>query len=171
MTFKVVDTNVALVANNKAEQADRECVLACINALGRIIASGGIVLDDGRLIIAEHMKNLNLKGQPGAGDAFVKRVFDNQANVKVAEQVNITKDVSRGFMEFPDDPRLAGFDKDDRKFVAAALASRCNPEILNAVDSDWWHNGQALEDCGVKVRFLCPGQFTYARRSRRRRSD
>jgi len=63
------------------------------------------------------------------------------------------------FEEFPADPRLRGFDKDDRKYVAVALSSHRNPPVLNAVDSDWWDYRQALESHGVRIVFLCPALF------------
>ncbi|HSU82609.1 MAG TPA: hypothetical protein VLR69_09330, partial [Thermoanaerobaculia bacterium] len=54
------------------------------------------------------------------------------------------------------DPDLAAFDPSDRKFVAVAVASGEQPEILNASDTDWWHHREALSRHGVEVRFLCP---------------
>ena len=63
---------------------------------------------------------------------------------------------ARGFEEFPGAPSLAGFDMDDRKFVAVALASGTGPEILNASDTDWWDFREPLERHGVRVNFLCP---------------
>lgn len=159
MTYHVVDTNVALVANNKAPQANPQCVLACIEMLETIIQSGGVVLDEGMFILQEYLNNLHLAGQPGVGDAFFRWVWQHQAREDVCARVRITEDESRGFAEFPDDARLDSFDQSDRKFVAVALTCRHQPEILNAVDSDWWHHRHALRDCGVNVRFLCPRQF------------
>ncbi|HOX39973.1 MAG TPA: hypothetical protein PL033_18475 [Candidatus Brocadiia bacterium] len=124
-----------------------------------IIKSGGVVIDDEMRILEEYKNNLSMSGQPGPGDAFMKWVWDNQANPRRCEQVRITEDAAKGFAEFPDDQRLADFDRSDRKFVAVALASRNRPEILNAVDSDWWNCRVALEECGVIIRFLCPNQF------------
>jgi hypothetical protein len=61
----------------------------------------------------------------------------------------------RWYAEFPDDPRLSGFDPADRVFVAVALASASNPAIFNASDSDWWIYGAALEDCGLQITNIC----------------
>ena len=158
MIFNVVDTNVPIVANGQSEQACPRCVNACIDALQVIIDEGVVVIDDARRILKEYMNNLSLSGQPGTGDAFMKWVFDNQANVERCERVQITEDETRGFDEFPDDPRLRNFDRSDRKFVAVALTSRNNPEVLNAVDSDWWDARKALADCGLKIRFVYPDQ-------------
>jgi len=53
---------------------------------------------------------------------------------------------------------LAAFDPSDHKFVAAANASSNSPEILNAVDSDWWHYREILKKNKIVVRFVCPDQ-------------
>jgi len=158
MSAFVVDTNVPVVANGRSEHADPDCVIACINALGAVIANGIIVLDDAMQILHEYMSNLSLSGQPGAGDAFMKWVWSVQADVDRCEQVLLTScsPDSDNFHEFPDDADLADFDRSDRKFVAVALASRQKPVVLNAVDSDWAQSHVALERHGVTIDFLCP---------------
>ena len=72
--------------------------------------------------------------------------------------MSITPSIERTFEEYPDDdaPALAKFDRDDRKFVAVALASGTFPDIINATDTDWWAPRRALQQLGVRVRFLCP---------------
>lgn len=64
------------------------------------------------------------------------------------------------FVEFPDDPDLAGFDVADRKWVAVAL--QCDPiaNIDNATDTDWWNDREALARNGIEVNFLCPELMT-----------
>jgi hypothetical protein len=59
------------------------------------------------------------------------------------------------FEAFPDDPDLAAFDLSDRKFVAVTRASAHSPEVLNAVDTDWWTFRAPLLRHGVRVEFLC----------------
>ena len=66
----------------------------------------------------------------------------------------------REFVEFPEDQRLADFDRDDRKFVAVALASGASPPIVNATDTDWWEHRDALSEHSVNVRFLCTDLMT-----------
>ena len=111
------------------------------------------------------MSNLSLSGQPGAGDAFMKWVFQNQANESHCELVPITliNCIEQDFEEFPDDPDLADFDRSDRKFVAVALTSQHSPPVLNATDSDWWKWRQALERNGIEIEFLCDDQFSEER--------
>ncbi|MGD8453692.1 MAG: hypothetical protein PVJ57_17910 [Phycisphaerae bacterium] len=160
MSAFVIDTNVPVVANGRAEQAGAGCVLACLQALEEVYASGIVILDEGGLVLDEYMNNLNMSGQPGAGDFFFKWVWQNQAVPQRCERVTITprQDDPSDFEEFPRDPRLAGFDRADRKFVALAIASSLEPTVLNAVDSDWWDFGAALAENGARVRNLCPEQ-------------
>ena len=66
----------------------------------------------------------------------------------------------RVFEAFPTDPRLETFDRDDRKFVAAALvAGMTHTRIVNAVDSDYRLHKGALEEAGVVVQELCPEEL------------
>ena len=159
MTAFVVDTNVAVVANEReSPQAGPECVIACIDQLAAIRDNAMIVLDDAGLILEEYGRRLNRSGQPGAGDMFLKWVWTVQADRWRCERVRITPMAHDpgDFDEFPRDTDLAGFDRSDRKFVAVALASLNDPTIVNAVDSDWKNFHAALAKYGVKIKFLCP---------------
>ena len=158
MNAFVVDTNVAVVANGNAAQANPECVIACIDTLLRVRDAGGIVLDDSMRVLKEYMGHLSLSGQPGAGDLFMKWVWSVQADDARCERVHITPKPQDpdDFVEFPDDDELDDFDPSDRKFVAIAAASAHAPPILNAVDSDWADAHAALARHGIDVIFLCP---------------
>ena len=157
MKAVVVDTNVAMVANQKAPQASPDCLQACLDALQQIIDKGTVVLDDGMHILKEYMENLSLAGQPGLGDAFLKWVWTHQGTPR-CEQVHITPKPGEEytFEEFPSDPDLERFDLSDRKFVAVARSSSRKPPVLNAVDTDWWIFRVPLKRHKVQVRFLCP---------------
>jgi hypothetical protein len=161
----VLDTNVLLVASNRSPQASPKCVLVCVEALVRIQSSERVVFDQGYLIIVEYRNNLSPSGQPGLGDAFLKWLWQNQANPECCEVVEIHARPGpvEDYEEFPNDPALTDFDPRDRKFVAVALASPSRPPVLNATDSDWWNYRGTLEDHGVRVEFLCPKQFTTQR--------
>ena len=66
----IVDTNVPLVANGKADQASEDCVETCIDKLMEITQGNvKLVLDDLRRIIGEYRNKLNPGGFPGVGDA------------------------------------------------------------------------------------------------------
>ena len=152
----VLDTNVAVVANGKTGQADKDCILECIARLRHIQEECLLLLDDRNRIIDEYRNNLNPSGQPGPGDAFFLWLWQNQANQEYCRNIAVTPHEDHGFEEFPDDPDLSAFDQDDRKFVAVALASGTGPKVLNASDTDWWHHRQALQKHGVEIVFLCP---------------
>ena len=155
-TEVVVDTNVPLVANSRAEQAGWECMATCIHALRQVQAERRTLLDDRGLIIEEYRKSLSHSGQPGLGDAFFRWLWENQANPQHCRTVPIAVHADRMFAEFPEDPRLSSFDLSDRKFVAVVRASGTRPELLNATDTDWWDDRLALKENGVNVVFLCP---------------
>jgi len=161
MNAYVVDTNVPIVANGRENHISPTCVRNCIRKLRNLRNNGIVVLDSGMLILREYMANLSMSGQPGPGDLFMKWIWQNQSVPERCEQVSITTlpNDSEDFREFPRDARLTSFDRKDRKFVAAALASQNRPWVLDATDSDWWIHRQALRDHGVRVVFLCPERF------------
>ena len=152
----VMDTNVAVVANGQTPQANPNCRLKCIDKLRQVQDEFRVLLDDKNLIFEEYKERLSFSGQPGPGDAFFKWLFENQANPEHCRRVTVTLHPEREFLEFPDDPALASFDRNDRKFVAVVLASETCPKILNASDTDWWHQRRELEQQGVEVVFICP---------------
>ncbi|MBM3880200.1 MAG: hypothetical protein FJ387_10855 [Verrucomicrobia bacterium] len=154
----LVDTNVAVVANGNSDQADDSLVEKCIDALLELTGKGGLVLDDGGFIFDEYRQNLNLSGQPGAGDAFLKWVHDHQWNPARCERRPITclNEQEQEFAEFPSSKALKAFDRSDRKFVAAANAGRQKRPILEAVDFKWWGWKDALAAEGIAVVFLDP---------------
>lgn len=162
MSAYVIDVNVGIVANQQARAqtglANQECVLACIDALQNVIESGVLVIDDGWRILSEYQKHLTTHHQPGAGSLFMQWVWQNQSVSQRCEQVELAPlpNDPEDFEEFPNDHALSRFDRNDRKYVAVAKASKHNPEILNAVDTDWWEHRIALQNNGLTVSFLCP---------------
>lgn len=159
----VVDTNVLCLAEDKSGDWPSECGLECIRFLAELQKGGRLVLDDAQRILREYKKALDAmgSGQPSVGRLFLHWVYRNWANEERCEIVPLTpRSRDQGdFEEFPRDPALAGFHTDDRKFVAVALGSERSPEVVEATDSDWWDARQALENNGVKLRFLCPEVF------------
>lgn len=151
----VIDTNVLVVANGRHAPAQERCVGACIDALQRAQRTP-VVIDDGQRILDEYRRHCSFSGQPGLGDAFFKWLWSRQADPRHCRRVQITPHAKRGFMEFPADKRLKSFDRDDRKFVAVALAAGDAPCVLNASDTDWWQAKEELSEHGVTISFLCP---------------
>lgn len=173
MTAYVVDTNVCVVANGgESVQASLACQGACIDVLKKIVNQGDLVIDSGNHIIGEYKNRLSFAGQPGVGDAFFKWLFDNQHGSDLVETVKIPQ-TDGEFDAFPSDPRLAGFDEDDRKFVAVARVYACahgrRARIQNAVDRDWWEHLDALRENGVTVDFVC-GTEEFAKTKKRART-
>jgi hypothetical protein len=154
----VIDTNVPVTANGHATHADLDCQTACIVKLMQIQAQGRVLVDAHGLIFTEYSHHLSHAGQPGAGDAFFKWLWNNQGQPALCTKVPIEPEDEAGqeFPGFPEDPELQNFDRSDRKFVAVALASGENPPIVNATDTDWWIFREALNRNGVQVEFLCP---------------
>jgi len=153
----VVDTNVAVVANGKSEQASEQCVDSCAERLEQIMYGGvNLVLDDDWRILDEYMRNLHSRGDD-IGDRFLAWTLQYRTNPKRCELVPITPvyGLENEFREFPDDPALEVFDPDDRKFVAVALAHPDKPPILQATDTQWWDFRDALRRNGVTVEFIC----------------
>ena len=147
----VVDCNVAVVANGRDTHANRDCQLACISKLERVVKQHRVVLDTGGLIFEEYQGCLNFSGGPGTGDMFFKHLFNHQYNPKRVSQVKITPSgADRGFTELPPNH----LDLDDRKFLAVAVVAQA--PILNATDSDWNEHAGLLDSLGVTVVQLCP---------------
>lgn len=151
----LVDTNVAIVANGKSEQADEDLVEKCIDAILEITTKGGLVIDSEDRIFDEYRQNLSLSGQPGTGDAFMKWVHDFRWQAELCEMRDVTclDEDEQVFEEFPTADDLREFDRSDRKFVAVANAGKCCP-ILQAVDFKWWGWKDALALAGITVHFI-----------------
>lgn len=153
----MVDTNVPIAANGRDTHADLTCQLACLEILKELRAQGQIVLDMAGRILAEYRGYLRPVGQPGVGDVFYKHILNNQYNAKYCVLVDLPVDpVSGQYLNFPNDPALAGFDPSDRKFVAAALACADRPPVVNALDTDWRDYAAPLAANGVVIEQLCP---------------
>lgn len=155
----LVDTNVPKTAN-LAIQPDPnsdmpgECVLSCIKAVEHVIQKRGLIIDSGDEIFDEYRGQLNMRGQPGVGDHFMKWVHDYRWRLPDSQRVVISKNHD-SYNEFPEHEGLVNFDISDRKFVAAANAHPETPPILQAADSKWWGWKDALEEVGITAYFLC----------------
>ena len=151
MTF-VVDTNVAIVANGHASQADIDCQQQCVEWLESLVSEEVVAIDDEDLILEEYQGHLNFSGRPGVGDMFFKYLLDYRYWDDRVRMVPVTRseDDRRGFEELPENT----FDPSDRKFLAVAV--RAEAVILNATDSDWDEHVELMDELGVEVKQLCP---------------
>ncbi len=151
----VVDTNVIVVANGRSEQASSDCVETCGEKLEKIMSGEvKLVLDNRWIILREYMQNLRSNGAD-VGDRFLGWILVNKDNHCDLVPITPVKGLENEFEEFPDDPALADFDPDDRKFIAVACAHPEKPPILQAVDSQWWDFRDVLREKGVTVEFIC----------------
>lgn len=160
----VVDTNVVVAADGKSSSGGG-CARACLDAVREITDRGArLAIDDGWRIIKEYRENVDTRGQPGVAQTFLKWVYINYRNPRRCACVAIRP---RGagvedFQEFPSHQGLSGFDPSDRKFVAVAAAHPNHPNhppILQATDTKWWGWKEALAECGLQVKFLCPEEI------------
>jgi len=165
----VIDTNVILVANGQHENVSHACVASCAKRLEQVKKDGRVAIDDAYSILTEYQNKTSSKVGKRAGDSFLKWLLNNKANPLRCDQVSLVEHAERGFESFPDDERLAKFDRSDRKFVAVAAAHRDKPPILQAADSKWlaWNEGLAAH--GVKVEFLCPTDISGFEGNKKRR--
>jgi hypothetical protein len=153
----VVDTNVPIVANGRADPSSgaREpslgCRIAAIEFLTQALKSHRILLDLAGEIQKEYRTYLNPGGQPGVGDRFYQAILMSMPTR--VERVDLPRTAEGDYVDFPADPELADFDPSDRKF--AALARRARAPVANATDTDWLHHRVALERNGVTVDFVC----------------
>lgn len=152
MSTFVVDTNVAVSANGRETHADERCQLECVRKLKAVAVGEVVAIDDGGSILQEYLKYLRWSGQLGAGDAFLKHVFNFQYDSTRVRRVPLTpsEDHRRGFEELPPNT----FDPSDRKFLAVAVVA--SAVVLNATDSDWHEHRALTDELGVEVRQLCP---------------
>ena len=151
----VVDTNVVVVANGRSAQASSDCVETCGEWLEEIMCGEvKLVLDNRWIILREYMQNLRSNGAD-VGDRFLGWVLANKDAQCDLVSITPVNGSENAFEEFPDDPALDGFDPDDRKFIAVAVAHPGKPSILQAVDSQWWDFRDAFRQNGVTVEFIC----------------
>lgn len=150
----VVDTNVPIVANGRADGGSlpsKTCRLAAVEFLSSLVAKGRTVLDLAGAIQEEYRRYLNPRGQPGVGDRFYLEVINSTP--KRILRVNLPTNADGSYKDFPRDASLRAFDQSDRKF--AALARRRKVPVANATDSDWLDFKAALSAHHIEVKFVC----------------
>ncbi len=157
----IIDTNVPLQAGKRpsslsAEEA--ECTLECLRLIKNFMDddSSALVLDGDWEILREYSKKINLSGEPTIAEQFYKWACSYaMSRIKDEDNVFLSKNASDEYVDFPDDKRLEGFDRSDRKFVALAVKHKEHPPIVNAMDTDWWNYKYILAEHGINVNFLC----------------
>ena len=156
----VFDTNVAIVANRR-DGGSYACAAECAREILEMRRHGLLILDGKGLILAEYQRYLNISGQPGVGDVFLRWIFNNRGRADLCRTVEIT-DIShpwRRYDEFPDDDRLSNFDPSDQKFVAVSRAHGPLSQIFQAADHKWLAWEAPLQEQQVNVRYLCRAEM------------
>ena len=153
MTAKVLDTNIAVIANGRNIDAGDECRLRSVTALSTLVASGRIVIDDAGSILAEYAGRLHPEGQPGVGDLFYRHVLDNQGNARRVRMVQTSHPRGDALRAAFEHGTLAAFDPSDRVFALCAVIARVS--VATATDSDWIEHEPGLAACGVQIEFVC----------------
>jgi len=149
--LRVVDTNVAVIANGRGTNAHPSCQLKAIKALREVLTSHTVVIDIAGEMLSEYRRYCDPKGQPGVGDRFFREIIMNYSTR--IRRIDLPKTSKGDFVDFPNDPRLSGFDWSDRKFAAASRQQ--SAPVLNATDSDWLIHRRTLKQHGIDVLFLC----------------
>ena len=149
--YYVIDTNVFIVANGKAKHLSDEETDKCKLFVASLFSDTIISLDLQREIFAEYIKYMNLSGQPGLSDAFIKQLWDRQYDKPFCEFVDIKKNKKGIYRQLSNKEDLLRFDSNDLKFIAVYLGSKNPVSICNASDSDWENNKSLLSKYNIKV--------------------
>lgn len=156
MTDYVIDTNVWVVVDKisdikKLSKTEIDCIETCRNWLRDFANSNDKLVIDGvltRKILNEYRKNIGQRGRA--------RDLLNQLERLPRErliEIDIKFD-SDGYAIVP--PEVAIQDKNDRKFIAVALAHEPTPPIVDATDTDWAKEDKKLLEYGLIIHELCP---------------
>ncbi|MCE2403178.1 hypothetical protein J4G08_20165 [Candidatus Poribacteria bacterium] len=162
MNAVIVDTNVIVIANDTDDKR-ADCRDRCQDRLRQIVSRREkVVIDSGWRILREYDRNTKPNTRKRLGDLFVKRLLQNLTNPNICTLVHITPLAGNGteFEEFPnDDEALKDFHKNDKKFIAVALAYQAQfgqtATILLAIDRGWANFITALATHGVSVDTIC----------------
>ena len=174
MDAVIVDTNVIVIANDADDDDRRDCREHCQDRLHQILDQREkVVVDDEWRIFREYERHVDPNTRKGIGAIFVKTLLQNLKNSEICTMVHITSLAGNGtdFEEFPTDNALSGFDPDDKKFIAVALAYQRDagqtPTILLAIDRGWVQFMDALENHGVSVDLICEDDIQRPRAGKR----
>ena len=149
--YFVIDTNVFIAANRKAEHLCDEDIDKCRLFVTSLFSDTVISLDLQGEIFTEYMKYLNLSGQPDISDHYFKYIWDRQHNRKICEMVDISKNKKGIYKQLNNKNDLLKFDQNDQKFIAVCLGSKNQAKICNATDSDWKNNKTLLSKHNIEV--------------------
>lgn len=172
MTFYLIDTNVMLAASASHEaQSDvqgrampheaglRQHVHDWLATFD--LSDDGLVLDEASLIMYEYQRNLPFS-QSLHHQEYALEVLQRKRDRGLVRYVPIKVVEANGerVAELPEAVARIVTDREDRKWIAAALAARkhlgLTTPIVYAAESDWLHVEGALGQYGVVFCRLLP---------------
>lgn len=155
----IIDTNVAILANGKSK-FPAKCIYECIQTIRGITKRNHaiIVTDREGFIFNEYKKYLNLSGEPGLGDEFLKWLDENRWTEDLCRIIDLNVSSEDEFCQgiIPDAICQSSFDPSDRKFLAVSIKHPESPQIVEATDVKWKLHESLLNHHGISVRFICP---------------
>lgn len=155
MADYVIDTNVwvevdkVIGIGNVESVTEIDCIKRCRDWLRAFARSEDrLVLDLTWQILKEYRKRI----APGGLARRLLDQLETQPRLRLVE-VQVEWDENK-HAKVPEECAIP--DRDDRKFVAVALAHEPRPPIINAVDSDWVNARGQLAAVGITIQELCP---------------
>lgn len=149
----VVDTNVWVMVDKPIGEIslkEVECMAACKKWLTDFANrhEDRLVLDNCYKILRKYRNNIR---EDGLARRLLNKL-EEQPRDRLIELDIVFND--EGLAVVPS--TLEDFDKDDRKFVAVALAHNPHPPIINATDTDWTKAQEQIKALGITVCECCP---------------
>ncbi len=163
----VVDTNVWITAGKLASEVETieeaECIEACIDWTKEFLSGEvRVLVDTDGKVFDEYWTYVSMGHFPGSS------LFELYNNLwERFEPVKIEFDES-GYAVLPDPVSFC--DRNDRKFIALALACIPYAPIYNAEDTDWAKERGQLEQNGLTINELCPAYIEERLRERQARN-
>lgn len=150
----MLDCNVLAAANGMATHLGDSCQAVSADQLVAA-ARGLVVLDQDGVILDAYRAKTSQTGQPGPAELFYRWLLQVKSDRRHVRTVHLAVNGAGEYSAYPRDPEFATFDRDDRVYVATAVASGLHPNIVNATDTDWLAIEHALERHGIRVRQIC----------------
>lgn len=158
---RIIDTNVPLTAAGMNENATTTCKQTCVNLVNLVRNRAVcIVIDRDGEVLREYANKVRLQRNLSLDLAglFLIYIRSNAGYRDRVRQILLRKDNGE-YVDWPQDKKLADFDRNDRKWVALARAftreeDRSAP-IAYAIERDWDKHRNTLTSHGVELEPLC----------------
>jgi hypothetical protein len=157
MSYKVIDTNVLLVASGLQNAVPHCCTLRAMRFIRTFWEHYRLSLDNGWQILHEWQQRIQ-DYQDSIGYEFFCDACQRSHDEEYAEAVDIEEAESHPrYLAILDDWEIrGGFDQNDRKFVKVAICSLNSPTICNSSDPDWNEQADTFAKHNIMIEELCP---------------